>query len=104
MLRGALQTYRLDVGQYPTSDQGLNALMQAPPEVAEYWDGPYLEEDIPLDPWRTAYVYQFPADNLQGFALYSLGADATQGGEGANADVGFLPDPGIARTLRHGTR
>ena len=73
LLKGALQTYRLDVGQYPNTAQGLAALMAPPPEVADYWDGPYLEEELPMDPWRTPYVYQFPANNLQGFALYSLG-------------------------------
>ena len=92
MLKGALQTYRLDVGQYPTTAQGLAALMSPPPEAADYWDGPYLEDELPLDPWRTPYVYKFPANNLQGFALYSLGADSTEGGEGINAEVGFLPD------------
>ncbi|MYE52477.1 MAG: type II secretion system protein GspG [Gammaproteobacteria bacterium] len=92
MLKSALQTYRLDVGQYPSTAQGLGALMNPPPEVADYWDGPYLEDELPLDPWRTAYVYQFPAENLQGFALYSLGADSLNGGEGINADVGYLPE------------
>ena len=92
LLKGALQTYRLDVGQYPNTAQGLAALMAPPPEVADYWDGPYLEEELPMDPWRTPYVYQFPANNLQGFALYSLGADSTEGGEGINAEVGYLSD------------
>ena len=92
MLKSALQTYRLDVGQYPTTAQGLGALMNPPPEAADYWDGPYLEDELPLDPWRTAYVYQFPAENLQGFALFSLGADSLNGGEGINADVGYLPE------------
>ncbi len=90
MIRGALQTYRLDVGSYPTTGQGLAALQLRPSEVAAYWDGPYLEDDIPLDPWHTAYRYQAPVDNLQGFALFSLGADATEGGEGINADIGYL--------------
>lgn len=91
LLRSALQTYRLDVGQYPTTAQGLAALMRPPPEAADYWDGPYLEDELPVDPWRSPYVYQFPTDNLQGFALYSLGADSAEGGEGINAEVGFLP-------------
>jgi len=92
MLRGALQTYRLDIGEYPSTSQGLNALMQPPAEVAAYWQGPYLEDDLPVDPWRTPYQYQSPASNLQGFALYSLGADSQPGGEGINADIGYLPE------------
>lgn len=91
MLRGALQTYRLDVGSYPTSSQGLAALQSAPQEAAQYWRGPYLEDDLPDDPWHNPYRYQFPADTNQGFALYSLGADGAEGGEGINADIGYLP-------------
>ena len=82
MLRGALQGYRLDIGRYPSSAEGLAALMRAPPDVAAYWIGPYLEDELPLDPWRTPYRYEQPADNLQGFALYSLGADSTDGRRG----------------------
>ena len=91
MLRGALQGYRLDIGRYPSSAEGLAALMRAPPDVAAYWSGPYLEDELPLDPWRTPYRYEHPADNLQGFALYSLGADSTDGGEDFDADIGYLP-------------
>ena len=91
MLRGALQTYRLDVGRYPTSAEGLAALMQAPREISAFWNGPYLEDELPLDPWRTPYRYEAPVDNLQGFALWSLGADAAEGGDGVDADVGYLP-------------
>ena len=94
MLRGALQAYRLDIGRYPSSAEGLAALMRPPPEVAAYWSGPYLEDELPLDPWRTPYRYEHPADNLQGFALYSLGADSTDGGEDFDADIGYLPDKG----------
>ena len=92
MLRSALVAYRLDVGAFPSTQDGLAALMRAPPDVAEFWRGPYLDEEVPLDPWRTPYRYVFPAETLQGFALYSLGADSAEGGEGANADVGFLPN------------
>ena len=92
MLRGALQTYRLDVGQYPSTAQGLAALMRAPAEASEWWQGPYLEDELPSDPWRAPYRYEHPADNLQGFALYSLGADSALGGEGNDADIGYLPE------------
>ena len=90
MLRGSLLTYRLDVGQFPSTTQGLVSLNDAPAEVADYWRGPYLDDDVPLDPWRKAYVYEFPAETRHGFALYSLGADSAPGGDGINADIGVL--------------
>ena len=91
MLRGALQAYRLDVGHYPSTAEGLAALVRPPGGNAEYWQGPYLEDEVPADPWNTPYRYEHPAENLQGFALYSLGADAEEGGEGVDAEVGYLP-------------
>lgn len=91
-LHVALQTYRMDIGQYPSTEQGLAALMRAPAEVSEYWHGPYLNKEMPVDPWRNPYQYRFPADNLQGLALYSMGADGAEGGEGDFADIGFLPN------------
>ena len=92
MLRGALQAYRLDVGHYPSTAEGLAALIRPPPEAAAYWSGPYLDDEMPLDPWRTPYRYEHPADTLQGFALFSLGADSASGGEGVDADIGYLPE------------
>jgi general secretion pathway protein G len=91
MLRGALQTYRLDVGSFPTTAQGLLALQQAPSDVSDYWRGPYLSDDLPQDPWRSSYQYQSPMNNLQGFSLYSYGADSVEGGDGLNTDIGYLP-------------
>ena len=91
MLKVGLQTYRLDVGRYPTTEQGLAALITEPAD-ATHWQGPYLEEALPLDPWGNSYVYVDTANNLQGFALYSRGADGVDGGEDLNADVGFLPE------------
>ena len=92
MLRSALQTYRLDVGSYPTTAQGLAALMSPPDEVAAYWRGPYLDDALPDDPWRHPYQYEAPVNNLQGFVLYSFGADSAKDGEGDNADIGYLPE------------
>ena len=92
MLRGALQTYRLDIGTYPSSAEGLAALMSPPADIADYWRGPYLEDELPADPWREPYKYEHPAETLQGFALYSLGADSENGGEDINADIGYLPE------------
>ncbi|MCY3820092.1 MAG: type II secretion system major pseudopilin GspG [Gammaproteobacteria bacterium] len=92
MLRSALQTYRIDIGAYPVTAQGLAALMAPPDEVAEYWRGPYLQDELPDDPWRNPYQYEAPVDNLQGFFLYSFGADGARGGEGDNADIGYPPE------------
>lgn len=81
----ALDQYRLDVGQYPTSEQGLGALRAAPQQVAR-WQGPYLKRDIPDDPWGRAYVYKRPGQHGD-YDLISLGADGQPGGEGEAADV-----------------
>jgi general secretion pathway protein G len=89
MLRGSLQTYRLDVGAYPNTEQGLAAMMSAPSDTKN-WQGPYLEDELPKDPWGHDYQYKSPANNLQGIALYSLGADGKPGGEELDADVGIL--------------
>ena len=91
MLYGALQSFRLDVGRYPTTEEGLDALVRPPPDAAGIWNGPYLDGEVPNDPWRTPYRYASPASNLQGIALYSLGADSKAGGEGIDGDVGYLP-------------
>ncbi len=90
MLKGALQTYRLDMGGYPSTAEGLAALQTPPANGSSFWEGPYLEETLPLDPWHNKYQYQSPADNIQGFLLYSLGADGKQGGEGLDADIGYV--------------
>lgn len=81
----ALDQYRLDVGQYPTTEQGLLALRTAPQQVTR-WQGPYLKRDIPEDPWGHAYIYRRPGQHGD-YDLVSLGADGQPGGEGENADV-----------------
>jgi general secretion pathway protein G len=93
MLKGSLETFRLDVGRFPTQPEGLAVLNTAPAEenAKARWHGPYLDGDIPLDPWGEPYIYSLPGANSQPFALYSLGADRKRGGEGTDADVGLLP-------------
>jgi len=93
MFKGSLETYRLDVGRFPTQAEGLLALNQAPAEerARAHWHGPYLDQDVPLDPWGNPYQYSIPGANGQPFALYSLGGDNQRGGEGIDADVGMLP-------------
>jgi general secretion pathway protein G len=84
-LKSALDRYYLDAGSYPTSDQGLAALMAAPDNgnVPKDWGGPYIEK-IPLDPWGHAYFYQSDGN---GYLLKSFGADGVEGGDGKNADI-----------------
>lgn len=93
MLRGAVETFRLDMGRLPTVEEGLGVLYTPPadPRAAERWRGPYLDEAVPVDPWDTPYQYAIPGAEGRAFALYSLGADKARGGEGNNADIGFLP-------------
>jgi general secretion pathway protein G len=89
MLGTALDAYRLDNGQYPTTQQGLAALVTKPASGAPAnWRGPYLRKDIPLDPWGDPYAYTAPGDvNKTGFDLVSYGADKKPGGDGENADI-----------------
>lgn len=85
LFSGALDQFRLDVGRYPTTEEGLDALLKNP--RVEHWEGPYLAKDnIPKDPWDKPYHYRSPGDHGD-FDLYSLGADGQEGGEGENADV-----------------
>ncbi|GGO63609.1 type II secretion system major pseudopilin GspG [Bowmanella pacifica] len=88
MLKMALQTYRLDVGSYPAK---LADLRTAPAGSKGFWDGPYLDEALPLDPWNKDYQYRLDSAAEQGFYLYSLGADGQEGGEDLNADIGYVP-------------
>jgi general secretion pathway protein G len=81
----ALDTFRLDVGRYPTSDEGLQALRQKPGGL-ERWDGPYLKKELPLDPWSKPYVYRSPGEHGP-YEIVSYGADGTPGGEGDNRDI-----------------
>ncbi|MCF8083226.1 MAG: type II secretion system major pseudopilin GspG [Deltaproteobacteria bacterium] len=81
----ALDTYRLDTSQYPTTSQGLEALRSQPSDV-ERWDGPYLPKDVPLDPWGHAYEYRSPGEHGD-YDIISYGADGSQGGEDENMDI-----------------
>lgn len=93
LLRGAVETFRLEVGRIPTADEGLAVLFTAPADerARARWRGPYLDEAVPADPWGTPYKYSIPGRDGLPFAIYSLGADGQPGGEGNDADVGFLP-------------
>ncbi len=83
----SLDLYHLDVGRYPSTDEGLDALVQAPPG-AHKWHGPYLKKNyVPLDPWGYGFHYRFPGEHAV-YDIYSYGADNRAGGEGENQDIG----------------
>lgn len=82
----ALDQYRLDVGHYPTTEQGLNVL-ETKTESEKRWDGPYLKKKLPLDPWGNAYLYKFPGEHGD-FDIYCYGNDGKPGGDGEAADIG----------------
>jgi general secretion pathway protein G len=81
----ALDQFKLDVGRYPSNEEGLQALRNRPANAAN-WDGPYLKKDLPSDPWGRPYVYRFPGTHGD-FDLMSLGADGQEGGDGDNSDI-----------------
>ena len=81
----ALDTYRLDVGKYPTTEEGLQAL-RIKPDGIEKWDGPYLPKDVPVDPWGNRYVYESPGEHEE-YDIISLGADGEPEGEGEDMDI-----------------
>ena len=81
----ALDTYRLDVGRYPTTEEGLNALT-AKPAAAAKWNGPYLKKQVPQDPWGHPYVYRAPGSKGE-YDIVSYGKDGQPGGSVDDADI-----------------
>jgi general secretion pathway protein G len=84
-LKETLHTMNLDIGRYPSQEEGLNLLVQAPGDGVANWNGPYLDK-LPQDPWKQPYVYTAPGDSGEP-TVSSLGKDGKPGGTGANADI-----------------
>ena len=82
----ALGQYKLDTGTFPSTEEGLAALRVKPQNVNR-WDGPYLPQDIPMDPWGRPYIYKFPGDHGDEPDIMSLGGDGQPGGDGENIDI-----------------
>jgi general secretion pathway protein G len=80
-----LDQFKLDVGRYPSNEEGLQAL-RTKPANAPNWDGPYSKKELPMDPWGRSYVYRFPGSHGD-FDVLSYGADGQEGGDGDNADI-----------------
>ena len=89
MLKTSLDTMRLDIGRYPTAEEGLDLLVRAPsePSLRPRWHGPYLEGEVPVDPWGNPYQYSPTGRELNAITLYSYGPTGKPGGEA----VGYLP-------------
>jgi general secretion pathway protein G len=92
LLESAVDTYRLDIGRYPTTEQGLEALRERPDGI-DKWDGPYLRKELPLDPWGNPYVYESPSEHGE-YAILSYGADGQPGGDGIDMDIVSWKDIG----------
>lgn len=82
----SLDTYRLDVGRYPNTEEGLGALLAAPASAGAKWNGPYLKKAVPQDPWGRPYVYRSPGAKSE-YEIVSTGKDGQAGGSGENADI-----------------
>jgi len=85
-LAKALDTYRLDIGHYPTTEQGLAALTSSPGGEVK-WHGPYLAKSVPNDPWGRSYLYKYPGEHGD-YDVWTLGNDGQAGGVEADTDVG----------------
>lgn len=82
----ALGAYKLDTGVFPSTEQGLQAL-RVKPQNLNNWQGPYLPQEIPVDPWGRPYIYKYPSEHGDEPEIVSLGADGTPGGEKFNGDI-----------------
>lgn len=86
-LSSSINAFRLDTGRYPSSEEGLQVL-RVPPSDVSNWKGPYINKDIPMDPWNYEYIYEYPgAYGSESFNLLTYGADGQPGGEGEAADI-----------------
>jgi general secretion pathway protein G len=85
-LMTALGTYKLDTGLFPSTEQGFQALRLKPAD-ATTWNGPYMDKEIPKDPWGHDYIYKFPGDHGDGPDIICLGQDGQPGGDGFAADI-----------------
>lgn len=84
-VRKAVDVYRLDTGHYPTQESGLGVLSVAPPNEPK-WQGPYLEKQLPVDPWGQPYGYRIPGEKNE-YDVFSYGKDGQPGGDGENVDI-----------------
>lgn len=86
LFRQALETFRMHVGRYPTTQEKLDALQVAPLDTPN-WRGPYLSRGVPVDPWGRLYIYKSPGDQNREFEIICMGSDGQPGGTGEAADI-----------------
>ncbi|MET3228369.1 UNVERIFIED_ORG: general secretion pathway protein G [Burkholderia sp. 1263] len=87
VLSKAVEQLRLDIGRYPTQQEGLNLLMSPPADGTPGWGGPYLSKAVPLDPWGTPYLYKYPGTRNPDYDIVSSGADKKPATANANAEL-----------------
>jgi general secretion pathway protein G len=87
VLSKAVDQLRLDIGRYPSSQEGLNLLLAPPGDGTQGWNGPYLSKAVPLDPWGTPYHYTSPGTYNADYDIVSYGATRAPGGSGTNAEI-----------------
>lgn len=87
MIETSLDTFRLDMGRYPTREEGLSVLVTPSADMVGNWNGPYVDGGMPNDPWGVPYRYAASDDPSMRGIVYSLGADGERGGEGNNQDI-----------------
>jgi len=88
IIEGALEQFSISCGRLPTDEEGLGALLEAPPELEEKWPGKFLKDSQIIDPWENPYLYyQEGMINIGSYDIVSYGADGVEGGEGDNADI-----------------
>lgn len=89
VFKQALESYYAECGSFPTKAQGLNALWEKPVlyPVPSKWNGPYLDTEVPLDPWGNEYYYEVPGKNNLPYEIYSYGSDGEKGGTGSAEDI-----------------
>ncbi len=85
-LRNALDMFQLDVGRYPSTDEGLDGL-RLRPSTAPRWAGPYLRDELPMDPWGNPYFYRSPGEGGAAYDIGSYGSDGRSGGAETGADI-----------------
>ena len=91
MIKSGVSLFYLDVGRFPTNEEGLAVLIRNSSNH-QFWRGPYLDGEVPVDPWNNPYRYEAVRSGISEFSLYSYGADGVSGGDGLNSDLGYLPD------------
>lgn len=88
VLEAKVLEFQADCGRFPSSAEGLGALVRAPGDVGDKWKRPYVKEKDIIDPWGVEFVYRYPGRRNADFDIYTLGADGVEGGENENEDIG----------------